>query len=242
MKKSTIFIIFLLVIGFIGGGILLTKKKEEEKNINYDNYDLYSIIEGNEDNGGISDHVKGTVEGVEPELYILEYAEFQCPGCGTTNPWVNELLESYNGKVAVIYRTFLIKDHKNAKAAASAAEAAGLQGYWKEYANLLFANQSEWGVLSGSGRKEKFIEYFNSKTVANGKGDEQKFAEDMASKEVKAKIEFDVAVANKIGVSATPSFFIDGKEVDWIEKDATTKTKFIEYFKQIIDKKLEEKK
>ena len=146
-------------------------------------------------------------------------------------------MESYNGKVAVVYRSFLLSYHQNAKAAASAAEAAGLQGYWKAYADLLFANQSEWDPLSGSGRKEKFIEYFE--TVSKGEGDSKKFAEDMASEAVKAKINLDVALGKKVGVSATPAFYMDGKEIDWTGvESASTKAGFIEYFKTQIDAKL----
>ena len=210
--------------GAAGSGSSETKTKNSE------------VVE-TEDNGGIDDHIKGKVEGVEPEFYIFEYADFQCPGCAATNPWINEIIESYNGKVAIVYRSFLLSYHQNARAAASAAEAAGLQGYWKEYADLLFANQSEWETLSGSGRKEKFIEYFRG--ITKGAGDEKKFAEDMASEAVKAKINFDMAIGKKVGISATPAFYIDGKDIDWTEVENTsTKAGFIEYFKKKIDEKL----
>ena len=240
MKKSTLIIIIALVVAFIGLGVFVStrndKKKEEEAAV-YESYDLYSIIPGDENNGGIADHIKGTVEGVEPEVYIYEYADYQCPGCATTNPWINSILEEYGGKVAIVYRSFLLSYHQNGKAAASAAEAAGLQGYWKEYANLLFANQSEWESLSGAGRKEKFAEYFE--TVSQGAGDANKFAKDVASEEVSKKVSFDCALGKRIAVSATPAFYVDGGEVSWTNnKEAQTRSGFINYFKNLIDKKL----
>ena len=242
MKKSTLIIIITLIIGFVGLGIYISAKNAEEKEVetaNYENYDLYSTISGDETNGGIGDHVKGTVEGVEPKVYIYEYADYQCPGCATTNPWMNSILEEYGGKVAVVYRSFLLSYHKNGKAAASAAEAAGLQGYWKEYANLLFSNQGEWEGLTGAGRKEKFIEYF--KTISKGTGDEGKFTKDMASEEVAKKVSFDCALGKRIGVSATPAFYIDGEEINWTKDEtAQTRSGFISYFKNLIDKKLAE--
>ncbi|MBQ6147451.1 thioredoxin domain-containing protein [Candidatus Saccharibacteria bacterium] len=243
MKRSTLIIIISLVVAFIGIGIFVSMRNSEEKekqNAAIEEYDLYSIIEGDENNGGIGDHIKGTVEGVEPEVYIYEYADYQCPGCATTNPWINEVLESFNGKAAIVYRSFLLSYHQNGRAAASAAEAAGLQDYWKEYANLLFANQSEWEYLSGAGRKEKFVEYF--KTVSGGAGDETQFVKDMSSSEVSAKVSFDCALGKRIAVSATPAFYMDGEEIKWVDDEsAATKSGFISYFKKLIEKKLGEK-
>jgi len=241
MKKSTLIIIIALVCSFIGLGIFISSnnsKKAEEEAAVYETYDLYSVIPGDETNGGIADHIKGNVEGVEPEVYLFEYADYQCPGCATTNPWVNSILEDYGGKVVVVYRSFLLSYHKNGKAAASAAEAAGLQGYWKEYANLLFANQSEWENLTGAGRKEKFIEYFN--LVSEGKGDAEKFVSDMGSDAVDKKVSFDVALGKRVAVSATPAFYMDGEEVNWVsdENAAKSRSGFITFFKNLIDKKL----
>ncbi len=238
MKKSTIIIIISLVVAFIGLGFYVSTKKEEDQVISIDDYNINSVISGDDNNGGIGDHVKGTVDGVEPEIYVFEYADYQCPGCATTNPWVNEVLESYGGRVAIVYRSFLLSYHQNAKAAAAAAEAAGLQGYWKEYANLLFANQTEWEYLTGAGRKEKFIEYFS--LVSNGKGDTTKFASDMASESVSTKVKFDVALGKRAKISATPAFYIDGEEIDWTkDEDANSKAGFIAFLKKTINAKLE---
>ena len=103
--------------------VALNYKKENE--VDYSKYNFNEIIEGTEDNGNISDHIKGDANA---PVKLFEYADYQCPGCATTNPRLNKLVEEYDGKLAVVYRNFLLSYHQNGTAAASAAEAAALQG------------------------------------------------------------------------------------------------------------------
>ena len=115
------------------------------KATDFEKYDFYSVIEPTPDNGNIGDHVKGDKDA---PVLIFEYADYQCPGCASINPRVNKAIEQLDGKMAVVYRSYLLSYHLNGTAAASAAEAAGLQGYWKPYADKLFAQQSEWESAS----------------------------------------------------------------------------------------------
>ncbi len=179
----------------------------------YGEYDFYSIIEPTKDNGEIGDHVKG--DEAAPVL-IFEYADFQCPACASINTRINKLVEELDGKMAVVYRNYLLSYHQNGTAAASAAEAAGLQGYWKEYANKLFAEQSEWEYASASKRTEYFNKYFEE--VTDGKGDFEKFNADIASDVVSKKISFDMGIGRRIGVGGTPAFYVDGQLIEWSNK------------------------
>lgn len=74
-------------------------------------------------------------------------------------------------------------------AAASAANAAALQGYWKPYKDLLFANQSDWFYSTGNELQQQLETYFEK--ASDGKGDLTKFREDMKSEKVAKKIAFD---------------------------------------------------
>lgn len=180
------------------------------KATDYSKYDFNAIIEGDDANGGISDHVKGDADA---PVLIFEYADFQCPGCASINPRVNKVVEELNGKVAIVYRNFLLSYHQNATAAASAAEAAGLQGYWKPFTDKLFSEQAEWEYASASERTELFNKYFLE--VTNGKGDVDKFNKDIASDAVSKKLSFDAGVAKRVEVSATPAFYVDGQNIAW---------------------------
>lgn len=182
--------------------------------INYSNYDLYSIIAPDDHNGHISDHVKGDKDA---PVIIFEYADFQCPGCASMNTHVNDVIKKADGKLAVIYRNYLLSYHKNGTAAASAAEAAGLQGYWKEYADKLFAEQAEWEYATGSERTALFDKYFAE--VTDNKGDLDKFHQDIASDQVSQKISFDMGIGKRISIPATPAFFIDGQYINWTKEE-----------------------
>lgn len=182
------------------------------KATDFNNYDFYSIIEADSNNGNIGDHVKGNPEA---PVLIYEYADYQCPGCASINPKVNKAIEESNGKLAIVYRSFLLSYHKNGTAAASAAEAAGLQGYWKPYADMLFANQSEWEYASANERTELFEKYFVE--VTDGKGNLDQFKEDIASERVSKKISFDMGIARRIDVPSTPAFYVDDQLIKWSE-------------------------
>lgn len=182
------------------------------KATDFSNYDFYSIIAADPNNGDIGDHVKGNPDA---PVLIYEYADYQCPGCASINPKVNKAIEESDGKLAVVYRSFLLSYHKNGTAAASAAEAAGLQGYWKPYADKLFADQSEWEYASASERTELFEKYFVE--VTNGKGNLDQFKEDIASDRVSKKISFDMGIARRIDVPSTPAFYVDGQHIKWNE-------------------------
>ncbi|MBR2803235.1 thioredoxin domain-containing protein [Candidatus Saccharibacteria bacterium] len=186
------------------------------KATNFEEYDFYSIIEADEHNGNIGDHVKGDKNA---PVIIFEYADFQCPGCASINPRVNQAVEEADGKLAVVYRNHLLSYHQNATAAASAAEAAGLQGYWKEYADELFSNQSEWEYASSSERATLFSKYFEE--VTDGKGDLEKFKQDISSAQVSKKISFDMGIGKRINIPATPAFYVNGQYIDWSNQEGS---------------------
>ena len=129
-------------------------------------------------------------------------------------------MEQLDGKLAIVYRSFLLSYHQNGTAAASAAEAAGLQGYWKEYADKLFEEQSEWEYADTSERTELFNKYF--KEVTNNKGDLDKFNQDIASEAVSKKISFDMGIGKRVDVSGTPAFYVDGQLINWGSEGSVT--------------------
>lgn len=192
-------------------------------------YDVNSVISANTDNGEIADHVKGDLE--KAKAVIFEYADFQCEACALHNPRINKLIDEYNGDLAVVYRNYLLPYHKNGTAAASAAEAAGLQGYWKEYADKLFTNQSVWYNASGDERTQLFVDFFNS--VTNGQGDEAKFRSDMTSEAVKKKLNFDAELGNHVDITGTPTFYLNGEKIDF--SGAKGEDGFLAVFREKID-------
>ncbi len=229
--KRNIGIISIIVVVLLGFSALIVWKLSSR--IDYSQYDLNSVLSGDENSGGIGDNVKGDVNA---PVKIFEYADYQCPGCSTANPYINQLVEEYDGKLAVVYRNFLLDYHQNGTAAASAAEAAGLQGYWKDYADLLFANQSDWEYASAYERTNIFVSYFEQ--ITDGQGDVNKFRNDMGSSQVASKIKFDIGAGQYIRVSATPALYINGKMMDF--SGATDMENFKKRIREYVDEALKE--
>lgn len=221
MKNSKVFLVVRVIIGIlvvvlIGMGAFVVIDGNN-KATNFNDYDFYSVIEGTKDNGEIGDHVKGNPDA---PVLIFEYADFQCPGCASMNSKVNKAIEKAEGDLGVVYRNYLLSYHQNGTAAASAAEAAGLQGYWKEYADKLFLEQAEWEDATGTERTGLFNKYFSE--VSNGKGDLEKFNNDIASDAVSKKISFDIGIGKRVDIQATPAFYVDGQWINWTREGSVT--------------------
>ena len=222
-SKIGVAIAVVAVVAFIGIATFLVIDGNN-KATNFDDYNFYSVIAPDAHNGNIGDHVKNDKDGSfsgEP-IYIFEYADFQCPGCASINPRINQAIDESDGKLAVVYRNHLLSYHQNATAAASAAEAAGLQGYWKEYADKLFSSQSEWEYKSGSERTNLFEQYFTE--VSKGKGDLEKFRKDISSDNVSKKISFDMGIGKRITIEGTPAFFVEGQFIPWSSSEGGSVT------------------
>lgn len=156
------------------------------------------------DNNPMPDHVFGATTN---KTVLIEYGDFQCPACGNLYPSLKQLKEYYKGQLTFVFRDFpLTSIHPNALAAASAAEAAGLQGKFWEMHDKLYENQNAWSSLDSSQRTDQFVTY------ATGLGLEgSKFKKDLGSQKVSQKIKRDQALGKKIGASATPTLVLNGK-------------------------------
>lgn len=230
MRKTNWVILAIVILGF--GGLFAWSYFDKKSNdADFTKYNENSIIGGDKFNGNISDHVKGNPNA---PVIIYEYADPQCGGCAAANTRLNKLLEEYGDQLGLVYRNYLLSYHQNATAAASAAEAAGLQGYWAKYMDFLFANQSVWQYESASRRIGTFINYFEN--ITGKKGDLEKFKQDLTSIEVKKKIEFDAGIAKKVGVSQTPTIIIDGQQIDY--SNHNSEEKFLELLREKINQAL----
>lgn len=138
---------------------------------------------------------------------LVEFADFQCPACGAYAPLIKDIASKYGSKVQIIFRHFpLLQIHPNALVAAYAAEAAGAQGKFWEMYDILFEKQSEW---SQSVADEFFITYAKNLGL-----DIPRFLKDMDSMEVDNFVKADLALANRLALSGTPTFFLNGKVIE----------------------------
>lgn len=204
MEKKTKVWIGLAVIGvvFLAGLMIFNIASRPS-------YDLTTIIAASEESGNLPEHVEGDPNA---PILIFEYGDYQCTACAPMNPYINEIIEDYDGKVAVVFRTVVFSYHQNGTAAASAAEAAAIQGYWKEYKDLLYENQADWYYSDAATRQKQFENYFEQ--VTEGKGDLEKFREDMGSTAVSKKLRFDATLSRGADIQWTPTFYIGEVKID----------------------------
>ena len=173
MRKTTGIIISLLVVAIfaVAGNAYFQKKAWSDGVAKLDDW---SFVAGNEYNGGIDDIVIGNKDA---KVKIIEYADFQCSACALSFPYIHEVVKEYGDKIAYIYRNYAIQYHTNATAAATAAYAANNQGYFEEFAEILFDKQNDWFYSEGETRDKQFESYFLK--ASEEKGDLEKYKNDL---------------------------------------------------------------
>lgn len=169
--------------------------------------DTNTVQGASEKSGNIADHVFGKADS---KVVLIEYGDFQCPGCGSAHGVVKKITEKYQGQLAFVFRNFPITSkHPNARAASAAAEAAAKQGKYWEMHNKIFESQDNWGNLGATERTEFFTNYAKELGL-----DANTFTADLTSNEINKKISFDQALGKKAGANATPTFILNGKKLD----------------------------
>jgi len=165
----------------------------------------------------------------EPVVTIVEFADFECPACGYAYPVVEKMYEQYGQQMRVVFKHFPLDTHPNAKLAAQAAWAAQQQGqFWKMH-KMLFTHQERL-------TEPDLMSYARDLGL-----DANKFARDMHSEEAVKAVEKEKNQGMSLGISGTPTLYINGREVnlgllsnvvkdleDWIELEIELSGKKLE--------------
>lgn len=144
-----------------------------------------------------------------PTVTIVEFSDLQCPACRAAQPLVEQVLAEHGEQVQVIYRHFpLITIHRYAQVAAEASEVAAEAGKFWEFHDLLFANQTEWSELGSEEEViARFGEYFDQLEI-----DKTDLAQRIESSDIEQRVNQDSALARNLGVNATPTFYVNGRQ------------------------------
>lgn len=157
---------------------------------------------------------------------VEEFADYQCPTCATVHPMMQEINKIYGNKIKFVYRSFpLTQIHQHAYEAATAAEAAGLQNKFWEMQTQLFTNQREW---SNSPDAAKMFEGYAQKIGL----DVEKYKNDVLGLATKARVDADMMRGRKIGITGTPSIYINGTPLAFENFN-------VESMRQVIDGELQ---
>lgn len=156
-------------------------------------------------------------------ITIIEFSDYQCPFCARWHKEVyGAMMKEYEGRIKFVYRDYpLYSIHPEAEPAAIAANCAGEQNTYWEFHELLFAGSEG---LS----REAYLEYARQIGL-----DLEPFTLCLDEKRYQDEIRADYEYASSLGVSSTPTFFINGV--------ALVGAQPLEVFRQAIDAQLAEK-
>lgn len=136
---------------------------------------------------------------------FVEFLDLECEACRAAYPLVESLRSEYGDRVQFVMRYFPIESHANAMNAALAVEAAARQDALEPMYQRMYETQAEWGEQRDS-KAALFREF-----AADLGLDLATYDADVASPEVRARVERDRADGTALGVQGTPTFFLDGR-------------------------------
>ena len=111
MNKKSWFVFGIIVVVVIGGMVYIST--QNRLNINDVNTEsLNNIVKAESRNGNIADHTYGNTNA---KVVVIEYVDYQCPGCSTAAPKAKQVVDTYKDNVMLIFRNFPIaSSHPNA--------------------------------------------------------------------------------------------------------------------------------
>lgn len=150
-------------------------------------------------------HVRGDAKA---RVTLEEFGDFQCPPCGQVAILIKQVEQDYGARLRAIFRQFPLPAsvHAHAQEAGLASEAAGFQGRFWEMHDLLYREQDTWGKAADA--RSLFRGY--AKTLELNL---ERFEKDMDSPEAKERVESDQRRGTAKGVAATPTIFVNDRQV-----------------------------
>jgi protein-disulfide isomerase len=144
----------------------------------------------------------------DAQVTLVEFADYQCPFCKRYfDQTEQQVIDQYvkTGKVRYSVRHFPLSFHQNAQKASEAVECAGQQDkFWKMH-KILFQNSQADGTGLNTPDLKKY--------AADIGLDAGTFNQCLDSGATTAIVQKDFQEGSAVGVSGTPSFFINGQQL-----------------------------
>ncbi|MBU0505362.1 MAG: thioredoxin domain-containing protein, partial [bacterium] len=138
---------------------------------------------------------------------IIEFSDFQCPYCKRVRPTLNRIMQEYKDKVYYVFRDYPLSFHQLAKDASNAANCAHEQGKYWEYSNKIWEGQRT--LFDKKLSKEDFYKQLKDMGQALSLN-MSNFNTCVDSHRYFKEIDKDMADGIDVGVSGTPSYFVNG--------------------------------
>jgi protein-disulfide isomerase len=146
---------------------------------------------------------------------VVEFADFECPFCRKAQPVVLRALSRWEGKLRLVLRHFPLPQHPHAFQAAVAAVCAERQGRPFEYRRALFEH-------TGPLKEETLTSLAQLQGLRAAE-----FGECLKDPTAAERVRRDIELGRRMGVSGTPTFFVNGRRVaDFTQLEAAIEEAF----------------
>jgi protein-disulfide isomerase len=147
-----------------------------------------------------TDHTLGPASA---RAVIVEYGDFECPSCARAHGAIKIMLKDFGDKVRFVFRHYpQAAAHPHAELAAEAAEAAGAQGHFWPYHDILFTHQDHL--------KEKDLKGYAEEVGL----DMPRYMNEMSDHVYLQRVQEHLTGGRLLGIRATPALFVNGASTD----------------------------
>jgi protein-disulfide isomerase len=175
----------------------LRANKAKEAYITALRADYGVVVELNQPTGRVEAGNNPRLGSEKAPVQIVEFADYECPYCQKVSDDLTKLRDQFGSQVSLVYKDYPLPMHPMAERAAEAARCAGLQGKFWEFHDSLFESKK----LQVSELKQE------ARTL---KLDTARFDQCLESGEQASLVKRDVMEGQRLGLTGTPSFFING--------------------------------
>lgn len=152
----------------------------------------------------VRDH-SPTLGPQEAPVTVVEFLDPECESCRVMYPMVKQLLTEFDGRARLVIRYMPL--HGNAVYASSLLEAAREQDKYWEFLEIMMARQPEWASHAAP-RPELLLTYAPMVGL-----DVERLKADAENPQIRIRILQDQTDGQSLGVTGTPTFFINGSEL-----------------------------
>ncbi|MEO5927452.1 MAG: thioredoxin domain-containing protein [Patescibacteria group bacterium] len=145
--------------------------------------------------------------GAQTDKVVRIFGDLQCPACRSAEAGVHHVRDTYGSQVKIVWNDYPLPSlHPNAMEAANAARCAEDQGKFWEYHDKLYDDQPSWDSLADP--TQKFVDYATALDLQGGN-----FKACLDGRKNQSKINDDMSEGDRIGVNATPTFYVGSKQI-----------------------------
>jgi protein-disulfide isomerase len=147
-----------------------------------------------------TDHIIGPASA---KVSIIEYGDFECPSCGQAHAAMKIILKHFGPQVRFVFRHYpQVEVHSHAELAAEAAEAAGAQGRFWPFYDMLFEHQEHL--------KESHLRQYAQQIGL----DLERYDYEMNDHVYLQRVREHASGGRRLGIRATPTFYVNGALTD----------------------------